>query len=636
MNAAVERLVCSVAPVEAVLRLSKHFPVFPCRRYPENVMVRGALKLMKAKSPLTQHGLHDASQDESTIRAWWAQWPDALAGVPTGSTTQLVVVDFDAPKADAAANEWLMAHTEQLLTTRSHTTLNGGRHYVFRAPSGVEYRNGVCLTLEGVKRNGIDLRAEGGYIVWWPLHGGMTTGEISPLPAGLVDEQRNDRRPEKRPENSNGERELPPLSAHAPEKWARDRQIVADALAYLDPSDYDVWSRAGLAIHLASGGSDDGFGMWNAWSAGEITGEVPHNYGGTNDCRYHWGSYRHDKDRAKLVTLGSLFELAKAKGFVAPKMARESPPVDVYEKDLEGRVGHMLVTGAEPEFDEDPDEVLIDVMKLDGRELLTEYERRRSKFGTTPFDPDGERFRLYPGGVTIWSGFPGAGKTTLLRQLVCHCLARGSSVFLATFEEDPRDVLVNLACVAAGREMPNAHQMQWFLDAYGERFRLWGVIGIAQHRKLLAVIRKLAAQGVRHAIIDSLMCLDVANDDFEAQRKFANLLSATARAANIHIHLVAHPRKLVSASQEPDINDVAGAREIGGIADNVVFIRRSETETDNPLAASTPMCIAVRKQRHWRGSIGNITGWFHRDYRQFHTEQFVERAIRYLPEDAYT
>jgi hypothetical protein len=75
MNAAVERLVCSVAPVEAVLRLSKHFPVFPCRRYPENVMVRGALKLMKAKSPLTQHGLHDASQDESTIRAWWAQWP---------------------------------------------------------------------------------------------------------------------------------------------------------------------------------------------------------------------------------------------------------------------------------------------------------------------------------------------------------------------------------------------------------------------------------------------------------------------------------------------------------------------------------------------------------------------------------
>lgn len=619
-----ERLICSVADMDDVLRLARQVPVFPCRRYPENVKVRGEWKLMKAKSPHTQHGLRDATQDENRIRAWWQQWPDALAGVPTGDATNLVVIDFDAPKADAAANDWLMEHADQLMATRSHTTLNGGRHYLFRT-AGVEYRNGVCLVLGGVKRNGIDLRAEGGYIIWWPLHGGMTTGEIAPLPTGLVDEQRNEKR------------ELPPLAPNAPEKWVADRTLVAEALTYLDPSDYGIWSRAGLAIHLASGGSDDGFALWHEWSAGELTGEVPHGYGGINDCRYHWGSYRHDKERSKLVTLGSLFEMAKAKGYSPPKAAmRESPPLDVYEQELAGRVGSMLVTGAEPEFDEDPDEVLLDIAKLDGTELLREYEKRRSKFGTAPFDPEGERFRLYPGGVTIWSGFPGAGKTTLLRQLVCHCLARGSSVFLATFEEDPRDVLVNLAAVAAGREMPNAHQLQWFIDAYGAKFRLWGVIGIADHRKLLAVMRKLAKQGVRHAIVDSLMCLDIENDDFEAQRKFANLLAATARAANIHIHLVAHPRKLISANQEPDINDVAGARELGGIADNVVFVRRAETESADPLASITPMCIAVRKQRHWRGSIGNIMGWFHRDWRQFHIDQFPRGAARYLPEDAYT
>jgi KaiC/GvpD/RAD55 family RecA-like ATPase len=491
-------------------------------------------------------------------------------------------------------------------------------------PPGAEYRNGVCLILAGTKRNGIDLRAEGGYIVWWPLHGGMTTGEIAPLPAGLVDEQRNEKR------------ELPPLSASSPAKWAFDRPIVADALTYLDPSDYGIWSRAGLAIHLASGGSDDGFELWHSWSAGELTGEVPHGYGGINDCRYHWGSYRHDKDRSKMVTLGTLFELAKAKGFVPPKVSRESPPLEAYEEELAGRVGSVLVTGAEPQFDEDPDEVLLDVMNLDGKQLLTEYAQRRSKFGTAPFDPEGELFRLYPGGVTIWSGFPGAGKTTLLRQFICHCLARGSSVFVASFEEDPRDMLVSLAGVASGQELPNAHQMQWFLDAYGERFRLWGVIGIAQHRRLLAVIRKLASQGVRHAIIDSLMCLDIANDDFEAQRKFANLLAATAKASNIHIHLVAHPRKLVSSGQEPDINDDAGAREIGGIADNVVFVRRSETESVDPMAASTPMCIAIRKQRYGRGYLGNLTGWFHRQWRQFHMEQFPRGPSRYLPEDAYT
>lgn len=299
------------------------------------------------------------------------------------------------------------------------------------------------------------------------------------------------------------------------------------------------------------------------------------------------------------------------------------------------RVGQMLVTGAEPEFDADPDEVLLKVADLDGKQLLEEFQQRHARYGTTPFDTTGDRLRLYPGGVTIWSGFPGAGKTTLLRQLACHCLARGSSVFFASLEEDPRNVLVSLAAVGAGREMPNPHQMQWFIDEYGQRFRLWGVIGIAQHRRLLAVVRKLAEQGVRHAIIDSLMCLDIANDDFEAQRRFANLVAATARAANIHIHLVCHPRKLISADQEPDINDVAGARELGGIADNVVFVRRSTQEAADPLAPATPMCIAIRKQRHGTGALGNITGWFHRGWRQFSPDQFPSGPTRYLPEDAY-
>ena len=300
------------------------------------------------------------------------------------------------------------------------------------------------------------------------------------------------------------------------------------------------------------------------------------------------------------------------------------------------RIGQMLVTDSSPEFDVEPEKVLVDVEKMDGRQILAEYNERHARFGTAPFDPAGDRFRLYPGGVTIWSGFPGAGKTTLLRQLVCHCLARGSSVFQASLEEDPRNVLVNLAAVAAGSDAPSPHQMQWFIDAYGSRFRLWGVIGIAKHRQLLAVIRKVAEQGVRHAVIDSLMCLDISNDDFEAQRRFANLVAATARAANIHIHLVAHPRKLISADQEPDINDVAGARELGGIADNVVFIRRVKNESSDPLAPVTPMCIAIRKQRHGLGALGDVTGWFHRKFRQFNEDQFAREPVRYLPADAYT
>lgn len=302
--------------------------------------------------------------------------------------------------------------------------------------------------------------------------------------------------------------------------------------------------------------------------------------------------------------------------------------------DLLRRIGEMLVLNPGADIEIDTTRTLVDVAEFDGKTLLEKHRKRHAKFGTVPFDPCGETLRLYPGGVTIWSGYPGTGKTTLLRQFVCHCLHRGSQVFLASLEEDPEDVLVRLAATAAGDDLPNAHQMQWFIDAYAQKFRLWGQIGMAKHVELLKVIKGLAHFGIKHAVIDSLMCLDVANDDLEAQRNFANQVAATARSARIHIHLVAHPRKLISADQELDINDVAGARELGGIADNVVFIRRAKDETTSP-DGITPMMICVRKQRHGAGRTGTTVGWYHRRFRQFHADQFPSGPTRYLPEDAY-
>jgi RecA-family ATPase len=319
-----DRLVCTVAPVEAVLRLAATYSVFPCRRTPEEIVVRGKTRVAKAKSPLTVRGLHDATQDQDRIRAWWNRWPDALVGVPTGSRTALVVVDYDADKIDEHATSWVQDHTPALMSTRVHGTLSGGRHYLFRNPDGLEYRTGVCLELGGVKRQGIDLRAEGGYIIWWPLHGGNAQGDIGPLPAGLVDERRIEKI------------ELPQLPEKTPESWARERAQVAAALVFHDASNYDEWRNAGMAIKLASAGCDDGFGLWHSWSSGELTGDTPASYAGVTDCRYHWDSYKNDKARGGLITLGTLFEIAKARGYVPARVPRgtsdELPPLEAYSE----------------------------------------------------------------------------------------------------------------------------------------------------------------------------------------------------------------------------------------------------------------------------------------------------------------
>lgn len=318
-------LICSVAPVEAIVRLAQYVPVFPCRLHSEEVQTADGPRLRKAKSPLVEHGLDDATQNPEQIRAWWRRWPEALVGVRTGSASNLVVIDYDTHKVDDAAKEWVAAHTVELSGTLIHSTLNNGKHYLYRPPAGTLWRTGKDLMLGGIIRKGIDLRAEGGYIIWWPLHGGGVLNDTAlPLPAGLIDERRID---------PDAGKDLPPLPQASPEKWRQDAKRVAEALCFLNPEDYSDWTDTGFAIHLASGGSDEGFALWHAFSAGGITGDQPNNYSGIADCRYHWASFRHDKPRGKMITLGTLFHRARERGWKPVAKGPEAPPLDSYEEE---------------------------------------------------------------------------------------------------------------------------------------------------------------------------------------------------------------------------------------------------------------------------------------------------------------
>lgn len=301
--------------------------------------------------------------------------------------------------------------------------------------------------------------------------------------------------------------------------------------------------------------------------------------------------------------------------------------------------GKIFVEADKPEFLEnqiEPERELVDLNSLNVKDLLSEYRRRQANFDTAPFDPNGDELRFFPGGFTIWSGFPGTGKTTILRQFACHLMKAGKPVFIASLEENPMDVFYRLACVALGTSEPTEDGLQWCVDSWHEKLRLWSYRrGIAENARILAVIRVLAKQGVRHAIVDSLARLDVDSRDWEAQRQFGNALEATAATSGTHIHLVAHPRKLVSADQEPDINDVAGSADIGRLADNVLFVRRGDADSIRS-EEFTGMKIYVRKQRYHTGACPVITGFFNRRLKQFKLHMHDVDVTRYLHDAAYS
>ena len=105
----------------------------------------------EGKRPLTTNGLYGARID----------WPDdssfPLIGVPTGS-----ISGFDCLDVDVAGLGWL--NTVELPLTRMHETRSGGRHLLFKHVDGA--RNSA-----GRIASGVDVRGDGGFIVWWPREG---------------------------------------------------------------------------------------------------------------------------------------------------------------------------------------------------------------------------------------------------------------------------------------------------------------------------------------------------------------------------------------------------------------------------------------------------------------------------------
>ena len=97
------------------------------------------------------------------IRELWRKYPGRLVGVPTGKLSGLDVLDLDSAKQPEAV-PWWMSNRQRIPQTRIHQTGSGGLHIIFK-------HNELARTGNNRLGQGIDVKAAGGYIVWWPAFG---------------------------------------------------------------------------------------------------------------------------------------------------------------------------------------------------------------------------------------------------------------------------------------------------------------------------------------------------------------------------------------------------------------------------------------------------------------------------------
>lgn len=194
---------------------------------------------------------------------------------------------------------------------------------------------------------------------------------------------------------------------------------------------------------------------------------------------------------------------------------------------------------------------------------------------------------LLMGDVTVLSGLSGSGKTSWIDCVVLNAVQRGYKVGIWSGELqdfrfqswiDQISAGKNYVCKKEGYEnyyyAPKniANQINKWLE--GKLFLYNNNYG-SEWQQLFADIKTLVEnEGTQLIVLDNLMALQIDSydgDKYTQQTRFINDLKEYAKAKNIHVILVCHPRKEGGFLRKESIS---GTADLTNLADSVIIIHR--------------------------------------------------------------
>lgn len=240
----------------------------------------------------------------------------------------------------------------------------------------------------------------------------------------------------------------------------------------------------------------------------------------------------------------------------------------------------------------------------------------------TPFQALRGKLAFRPGEVSIWYGDTGAGKTQVLSHCVLSFIEQGALVCISSLEMLPEVTLKRMVKQTVGVDVPTESAFDDALRWMDGGLVLYELTGKSKVDALLETFDYARARyGSDTFVIDSLMRLGIAGDDYNEQDRVISRLVDWAIANRVHVHLVAHAKKGERDRGVPRMQDIKGAMELGANAANGLAIWRNrkheealkeiedETERLEAWKQKPGVVLNVEKQRN--GDFeGKVSLWF--------------------------
>lgn len=195
------------------------------------------------------------------------------------------------------------------------------------------------------------------------------------------------------------------------------------------------------------------------------------------------------------------------------------------------------------------------------------------------------------GEVSVWTGINSSGKSTMLGQEMLNAIDNGYNV--CAYSGELRDHIFRywIDLQAAGSDYITqdpgkngriitkvaAGMTKHIRDWYRDRFWLYDSRAVTQDGILEVFEYAYRRHDCKVFMIDNLMSLafnSISDNDFyRKQANFVGRCKDFAIKYNVHIHIVAHPRK-VKKGENMGKEDVGGSGDITNWADNVFEVHR--------------------------------------------------------------